>query len=274
MIPKIIHFCWLSGDPFPQDIAKCLSSWKQVLADYELWLWGKKPIDCLGLNIIEKNFDVNSIPWTKQAFEQKKYAFAADYIRLLAVYQYGGIYLDSDVMMYKSFDDLLTLPYFLGEDAYHCFEPAIFGAERGNEWVSTVLSWYNNRLFTNPDGSSGQRGLPVVFHDTLTNNYRFALSELDSEYVYSSDVIRIFPSIYFNSRNFIKPIRKSNSYCSHFFVGSWLKKSKKKPILYLVKKGLPDFLLNWIYAAFYHLRLKQNMKDVLIPYIQNDGTQR
>ena len=73
MIPKVIHFCWLSGDPFPNEIAECLVSWKTVLKEYELWLWGKKPVDCLGLHVIEKPFDVNAILWCKQAYESKKY---------------------------------------------------------------------------------------------------------------------------------------------------------------------------------------------------------
>ena len=83
MIPKIIHLCWLSGDEYPPMIKKCIESWKRYLPDYEIMLWDTK------------RFDVNSVLWTKQAFECKKYAFAADYIRLYALYHYGGIYLDS-----------------------------------------------------------------------------------------------------------------------------------------------------------------------------------
>ena len=64
MIQKIIHLCWLSGDAFPADIVKCLETWKKYLKDYEIWLWGKKPQDCLGLNVIEKHFDLDSTIWT------------------------------------------------------------------------------------------------------------------------------------------------------------------------------------------------------------------
>lgn len=266
MIPKIIHFSWLSGDPFPEDIAKCLRSWKTELKDYELWLWGKKPVDCLGLNVKEMPFDLNSVVWCKQAFEAKKYAFAADYIRVYAVYNYGGIYLDSDVMMYKSFDDLLQLPYFLGEDAVHCFEPAIFGAEKGCLWMKDVLDWYDGRLFTNPDGTSGQRGLPVVFHDVLCAKYRFRLSKKDEHYKYSDDEIRIFPKDYFNSRNYIKPIKTRESYCSHHFVGSWMKKSKGVSIKDILKRVVPDCVLNMVYAVMHTMKYKKNMDNVLVPY--------
>ena len=104
MIPKIIHLCWLSGDPYPEKIQKCLASWKKHLPDYEIMLWDTN------------RFDVNSTAWTKEAFEAHKYAFVADYIRFYAVYHYGGIYLDSDVEVLKSFDDLLDKPYFVGEE--------------------------------------------------------------------------------------------------------------------------------------------------------------
>ena len=113
MIPKIIHLCWLSGDPYPTEIKKCLDTWKKYLPNYEIWVWDTK------------RFDINSTIWTKQAFEANKYAFAADYIRLFALYNYGGIYLDSDVLVYKSFDPLLNLPYFIGHDQICAFEAAV-----------------------------------------------------------------------------------------------------------------------------------------------------
>ena len=118
MIPKIIHLCWLSGDPYPAKIAKCLDTWKKHLPDYEVMLWDTN------------RFDLNSSIWVRQAFEKKKYAFAADYIRFYALYHYGGIYLDSDVEVLKSFDDLLDLPYFMGAEKAHTPEAAIIGAEK------------------------------------------------------------------------------------------------------------------------------------------------
>ena len=107
MIPKIIHLCWLSGDPYPPKIAKCLKTWEKFLPDYEVVLWDTQ------------RFDLNSSLWVKQAFEKKKYAFAADYIRFYALFHIGGIYLDSDVEVLKSFDDLLDLPYFIGAEKSH-----------------------------------------------------------------------------------------------------------------------------------------------------------
>ena len=65
MIPKIIHYCWLSDDAMPDLVLRCINSWKEKLPDYELILWDKK------------RFDLESLTWTKQAYDAKKYAFAA-----------------------------------------------------------------------------------------------------------------------------------------------------------------------------------------------------
>ena len=119
MIPKIIHLCWLSGDPYPRKIQDCLDSWKKHLPSYEIILWDTK------------RFNIHEVPWVEQAFNTKKYAFAADYIRLYALYHHGGIYLDSDVEILKSLDNFLELPYFVGAETSGTIEAAILGAEKG-----------------------------------------------------------------------------------------------------------------------------------------------
>ncbi len=89
MIPKIIHYCWFGGKEMPPLVQKCIKSWKEHLPDYEFKLWN------------EENFDINSSEWCKGAYENKKYAFVADYVRLIALYKNGGIYLDTDEKMEK-----------------------------------------------------------------------------------------------------------------------------------------------------------------------------
>ena len=96
MIPKIIHYCWLSNDPIPQKLKECMETWKEKLPDYEFILWNFD------------RFDKNSSIWVQQAFDNKKYAFAADYIRLFAIYNYGGIYMDMDIEVLKDFESLLN----------------------------------------------------------------------------------------------------------------------------------------------------------------------
>ena len=150
MIPKIIHLCWLSGDPYPPKIARCLDTWKKYLPDYDIVLWDTN------------RFDLNSSVWVKQAFEKKKYAFAADYIRFYALYYYGGIYLDSDVEVLKSFNDLLDLPYFIGAEKAQTPEAAVMGAEQGCDWIKQCLEYYRNRSFLKEDGSMDIRKLPEI----------------------------------------------------------------------------------------------------------------
>ena len=130
MIPKIIHYCWLSNDPIPEKLQEYMQSWKEKLPDYEFKLWN---FDC---------FDINSSQWVKEAFEAKKYAFAADYIRLYAVYNYGGIYMDMDVEGIKSFNPLLNNDYLLGYENQIGIEAGIFGASPKADCVILILDYY------------------------------------------------------------------------------------------------------------------------------------
>ena len=132
MIPKQIHYCWLSGEPYPKLISDCIESWKIHLPDYKIILWDTKRID------------INSNLWLKQAFETKKYAFAADYIRFYALYHYGGIYLDADVEVLRSFDGLLNRHEFVGEEASGDIEAAVMGVEKNISWViksDVIVHW-------------------------------------------------------------------------------------------------------------------------------------
>ena len=136
MIPKIIHYCWLSNDPIPARLKKCMDSWKKQLHDYEFMLW---------------NFDRFPKPrsvWFPQPSASRKYAFAADYIRLYALYNYGGIYLDMDVEVVRPFDSLLGLKTMLcWQKGCDGLEVATFGAEKGSKWVNECLDYYQNREF-------------------------------------------------------------------------------------------------------------------------------
>lgn len=244
MIPKIIHFCWLSDDPYPQEIQRCLDSWKKILPDYEIWKWDRK------------RFDINSVPWTKEAFEAKKYAFAADYIRLYALYNYGGIYLDSDVLMYKSFDPLLNLPYFIGTDYIGYFEPAIVGTEKNMPFIKRVLDYYDGRHFVKEDGSlSTDIQLPGIFVNILKKTYAFEKTKLGKSYVVDDKLMYIFPREYFNGRNSVEPHRSKNSFCSHCFAGSWCKTPTDFKTRF--QQTLPKFALRLIFYFTHKLHAKQ-----------------
>ncbi len=253
MIPRIIHLCWLSGDDFPDSIKKCIESWHEHLPDYEIWLWDTK------------RFDIHSTKWTEQAYEAKKYAFAADYIRLYALYNYGGIYLDSDVIVYKSFNDLLQLPYFIGEDLVHCFEPAIIGAEPHLPWVKDVLDRYEGLEFINSEGNYNMRGLPVVFHDRLVPKYKFQrVSRPITEDDFHHDIINVFPSSYFNSRDFIGAVKTEESYCSHNYLGSWLK--PKNNTFSSFRRHIPRPIMNCVYSLMQKFVWNKKIHSIQIPF--------
>lgn len=241
-IPKIIHYCWLSGNPYPDEIKRCIESWQKYLPDYKFVLWDTK------------RFDVDSLPWTKQAIEAKKYAFAADYIRLYALYNYGGIYLDTDVLLYKSFDDLLDLPYFIGQDFVGAFEPAVMGCEAGTEWVKHVMEYYVNRDFVNADGSMNIRNLPVVFFERLFERYNFRRVCSKEDFRYDENTFNIFAPVFFNGRNNVKPVRSALSYCSHLFANSWSDRRAGR-----LRDILPQSLLNIILGLNYHVIRKRRV---------------
>ena len=102
MIPKIIHYCWFGHNPLPPLALKCIASWKKYLPDYEIKEWN------------EENFDVNIIPYTREAYAAGKYAFVTDYARFWILYKYGGIYFDTDVEMIRPIDDIIAAGGFMG----------------------------------------------------------------------------------------------------------------------------------------------------------------
>ncbi|MBP5335227.1 MAG: glycosyl transferase [Bacteroidales bacterium] len=215
MIPKIIHLCWLGGDPYPPKIQSCIDSWKKYLPEYEIMLWDAK------------RFDLNSLAWTKQAFEAKKYAFVVDYLRFYAVYNYGGIYFDSDVEVIKSFDELLHLPYFVGKEAVpQSMELSAFGAEKGTVWVKDAMDYYKDRPFIKEDGEMDMTPLPFVMWPHLSKLYDCSFIESPSEFDDDASKICILPGDWFNARLYIEGKRHlynitDNTHSIHHYANSW-----------------------------------------------------
>ena len=212
MIPKIIHYCWLSDDAMPDLVLRCINSWKEKLPDYELILWDKK------------RFDLESLTWTKQAYDAKKYAFAADYIRLYSVYTYGGIYLDTDVEVLKSFDTLLHLPYFMGwEFNDRLMEAATFGAEAGCKWFGDCLIYYEGREFFLPNGTMDMKVLPLIMKELIKSNYKiYSLYNLPESY--KDNGFYLFPKDYFSPKScYSRKVRiTANTYSIHHFNATWM----------------------------------------------------
>lgn len=245
MIPKIIHFCWLSGDPYPDEIKKCLESWKKYLPEYEIMLWDTN------------KFDINSSVWVKEAFENKKYAFAADYIRLYALYHYGGIYLDSDILVYKTFNDLLDLPYFIGQEYCGSLEPAAFGTEKNNKWVKCILDYYTDRHFV-INGRFDTTTLPEIFNKQLKDKYSFIRIFKKRSYINDNKVIYVFDKNFFNSRNAYRVVKSKKSYCAHNYLGSWQKKDKS--FISYIKKTIPNIFLDMYFFVTHNTIKKRELR--------------
>lgn len=233
MIPKIIHYCWLSNDPYPESIQRCINSWKIHLPDYKLLLWNFQ------------RFPRGKSKWVDQAFDSHKYAFAADYIRLYALYNYGGIYLDSDVEVLKSFDDLLDLPYFIGqENTSSGIEAATIGCEKGNVLIKDIFDSFKDKVFINSDGSFNTLPLPFTFRKCIEARYTYHCITCKEQFDRSDNVINVFPLDWFSPKHWQTKelLLTNNTYSIHHFEGSWLEKKqegseKKKETKDNIKKG-------------------------------------
>lgn len=224
MIPKKIHFCWLSGDEFSPLIKHCIESWRRVLPDYEIVIWDTE------------KFDINSVAWVKEAYEAKKYAFAADYIRVYALYTEGGIYLDSDVEMLKSFNPLLNFRTFIGYEAStNGIEAAIMGAEAGMIWCKNAIDFYHEHHFSMDYVRENNLLAPNVICEALQMAYPdWVFVPPKEETPINNGELLICPSHYFSpiTYDIEKSYSKQNSminryrlnpetYCIHLFNASW-----------------------------------------------------
>jgi hypothetical protein len=217
MIPKIIHYCWLSSQEYPQDVKNNIASWKAMLPDYEFMLWD------------EERSEILNCIWIQEALENKKYAFASDLIRLYAVYTFGGIYLDSDVEVIKSFDKLLKLPYFIGTQYDNDIEAAIFGSEKKSQWLSITMEYYNNRAFVKKDGNFDMTILPTIMKSRIEMIKDIAIMEVSQVneidlFLENKDSFFLFPSEYFSPKNLEtgKISKTKNTYTIHHFSSSWM----------------------------------------------------
>lgn len=225
MIPKIIHYCWLSGEAYPPLVEKCISSWKKKMPDYQIILWDRNKID------------IDSVLWLKESIENRKYAFASDYIRFYSLYNYGGIYLDADVEVLKSFDPLLNNTEFLCEEVGGDIEAAVIGVRKGTEWVKECLDYYTDRPFVKENGKMDMQPVPLL------------VSEIAKKYN-----LNIFPFDFFSPKdyNIGKITITNNTFCIHHFDGKWLKRGWK----YCIKRNMHK-ILYCLFGRIGHNKLVQ-----------------
>lgn len=212
MIPKIIHFCWFGGTPYPELVEKCKSSWEKYLPDFKIIEWN------------EQYFDINSNIFVKEAYEAKKFAFVSDYVRLYALYNYGGIYLDSDVEVVKSLKPFLTHKAFTGGEDVNSCVTGTMGAEKNHPWIKKLLEYYDDKSFLQDGGSIPNT---KIITDITKEMYGF---ETSLTYRNFNNELHVYPFEYFCAKDYkTGKIKKTeNTYTIHHFNGSWLSEEQKK----------------------------------------------
>ena len=214
MIPKIIHYCWFGGTDIPEKDLKCIESWKKYCPDYEIKRWD------------ESNYDITKNQYMYQAYQEKKWAFVPDYARLDIIYEYGGIYLDTDVEIIKNIDDLLNNSAFMGFEEGKYISPGLgIGAEPYHEGIKAIRDIYSNLIFKNTDGTLNMLPSPQIVTDFLKKNG--AVMNNTFQIVLR---INIYPSEFFCPMSYSTgEIHKtSNTFSIHHFHASWQTEEEKR----------------------------------------------
>ena len=239
MIPKIIHYCWFGHNSLPPLAIKCIESWKKYFPDYEIKEWN------------EDNFDVNIIPYTKEAYAAKKYAFVSDYARFWILYKYGGLYFDTDVEVIRPMDDIIAKGPFMGcENEVEnngatalAVAPGLgLGVNPGLGLYKDLLELYASLHFVD---SAGNYNLKTVVDYTTEVLCRHGLRNI-SEIQYVGGVY-IYPVEYFCPIS-VKDGKlriTSNTRTIHHYAQSWqspVRKYGRKIVLLLGGEKLKRFL--------------------------------
>lgn len=220
MIPKIIHYCWFGNNDKPDSVKYCIESWRKHCGDYQIIEWN------------ENNYDVTSTDYIKQAYNKKRWAFVADYVRLDVVEKYGGIYLDTDVELIRNIDFLLHDRAFIGferiEDSTQL--PVVntgqgFGSEPHGVAVSEMKKIYDKEKFIN---SEGQENLVPCTQKNTKALLHLGMVQEDKEQ--SLKDIHVYSSEYFSPKAWnSNAIHVSNLTCSiHHYSSTWLTQEEKK----------------------------------------------
>lgn len=222
-IPKVIHYCWFGGKPLPKSAQRCIASWRKFLPDYEIKEWN------------ESNFDFNAIPYTREAYEEKKYAFVSDYARFKILYEHGGLYFDTDVEIIRPLDDIIERGPFMGceQDATGATAIAVapglgLGVNPGLELYKEILDLYATLYFKNADGTLNLK--TVVLYTTEILAKHGLSNKTDIQNIAG---IWIYPKEYFNPIEMTgrRLSLTANTHSIHHYAATWqspYRRMKKK----------------------------------------------
>jgi hypothetical protein len=207
-IPKTLHYCWFGGKDKPEIVKRCIDSWENYLPDYKIIEWN------------ESNFDIQCNPYVSGAYKAKKFAFVSDYVRVHTLYTYGGIYLDTDVEVFKSFDDLLHHESFWGFEQENYIATSTIGSTMGNPLIKEFLDSYETKNFLKKDGTLDELTNVAI----ITRILNAKGLKMNGEYQEIEGIGAFYPQTcfspydYINCRKFIT----DKTYAMHYFHKSWL----------------------------------------------------
>lgn len=224
MIPQIIHYCWFGGNPLPNSARKYIESWRNHFPGYEIKEWN------------EKNFDVNSIAYTRDAYEAGKYAFVSDYARFWILYHHGGVYFDTDVEVIRRMDDIIAKGAFMGFELDNVksdkkvlsINPGVgLGAEKGNPIYAEILQGFEKLDYYLPDGTRN----PFTMIPMVTRMMQDRGLVLKDE-MQTIDSITIYPNEYFNPFDDITGVlrKTANTRSIHWYAKTWIEASNPRMV--------------------------------------------
>ena len=232
-IPKIIHYCWFGGKPIPEDLQKCIDSWSR-LEGYRVMRWDES--NC--------TFDENE--FVRRTYAEKQLGFIGDYYRLKAVYEYGGIYLDTDVLVLDDLTRFLNHRAFVGfENSQYPFTAA-FGAEPGHPLIKDMLDFYEGKTFVfNAKDQLSQTNTRSV-SDILVEKYG---CQVNNQFQILKEDIAVYPDgILCNP--------SADSSTIHVFTGTWM--DGKKPLARKVIKQIKRRLVTKRRAGLYNRMIRKD----------------
>ena len=217
MIPKVIHYCWFGRGEKSELIEKCIAGWRKLLPDYQIKEWS------------EDNFNIKMNQYVCEAYESKKYAFVADFARLYVLYHYGGIYLDTDVEVLKSFDDFIDSHGFAGFEDQELVSTAILGFEKENVLIKEWMETYSNKKFVTKGKLSTETNVRVFTNSLL----RCGLLQNKQKQLIKKGEVFIYPVDYFSPLKLGRrtPAITRNTHTIHWYEGSWLTMGQRIKLL-------------------------------------------
>ena len=207
----------------PEDVKSYIETWKKYCPDYEIIEWN------------ENNFDVTQNQYCKEAYEAKKWAFVSDYARLKVLYDFGGIYMDTDVEVVRPLDDLLQYNWFSGFESEDRISTGTMGAGWNSTVIKIFLDNYNERHFIKDDGSFDLTTNVEVMTKLLKEKYKVQLN--NTRQIFDNNSL-LLPFDYLCAKSFFtgEISKTENTYTIHHFKGTWrtkndIKKDKVRKIL-------------------------------------------